>query len=233
VFFSNLTCESMTHVFEFRGEMRRGWPAPPSGFVRKERQIAFLTRGLEGFSGPGMRLNWKLFQALTWFNEPVHASTLRNPHVSYSMLWIALETLVSGYNSPLIGGFLPKRALKKARQFIKKWALDQGYSTTQAQTLERSVSRANDAPVTERIVAFLEETGVKASREEVRELSQIRNQMQHSGLFYEGNLLSSYERLRNLLAETIVTLMGLDANEFLSRNRQGFPMPHVAAFESS
>ncbi len=226
VFFSNATCESESHVFVCDDEASHGLPIPPAIRVRPERQIPFLDRGMESLLSEDFRTNSRLFEALVWFNEPM-ASPSALPAVGYTMLWIALDTLMSAHGEEDEGLSFSRAERKGLEEELKRLALRKSYGEAKTDALLRAMSKVNERPVSERIARFNQRYSLGLTAEDIKSLARARHNIQHADRFdYHWQLRENYARLQRVVEEAVLRILNLEPEEYLVKESKRLSFPY-------
>lgn len=214
VFFDNLKCEDEDRVFLPERQTRIGLPFAGEERISPDRVPSFLERTLPKFSNRQFREKTRVFEAISWLNETI-LSAGAIEELRFTMLWLALDTLVSASlaDSPR-GKLLSKGEMKSFRRNVTQWS-SKHLSKAKAEKLLANLSRLNEGTASEKIIRFLRGHNISFDKKSIARIVKTRNIIHHIPWKARDSLVPVHARLEKLVETSIFSVLEVDPVQYL------------------
>ncbi len=216
VFFRNLSVEDEERVFRFEGWGRVGPPLKRPTRVLADKIPEFASKALTLVPSYSFQEQTHVTDAMAWVNETILAS-LANEELQFTMLWLALESLVlANASDGVLDGLLTQEQETKLRKIVLHWAKKERLDDIKRSQLGSRIGNLNRAPIADRILEFTKTQGIPLAREELGTIVDARNIIHHEPWTASYALSRVSENLERLVSRSICAVLGLDWKAYLN-----------------
>jgi hypothetical protein len=229
IFFRNLRVEGEDYIYQFKGEGRIGLPINGSFRIRDDMLVQFLDEGINKLQSPEFLRKTHAFEAIALANEQI-ISSMASDELKFIMLWQGLEAFTSiAELAPEGKNLLSDDEFDSFQIAIQKWARNQNLSKDKSLRLKerskRMCKRIERLGQFEKIIIFLKMNNIEIDEEEIGKLIKTRNNLSHDPWKPTPYLTKRLEYLDKLIGKSILSVLGLKPEEYLSdyAKIEGYP----------
>jgi len=220
VFFNNIRIEDKDHVFICEWNRLVGLPTQEPPRIRPERTLDFLNEGINKITKSGIYFGSpRLIESLYWINQII-ISPFVIDEFKFTMLWLALETLVTADEEcSKETVLLSRNDFKSLKTSVGDWAKTNRIKEETTRILMNRLNCVNRLPTSERIIFFCNAHNIKINESTIAAINTARNVIQHVPWKTPRDLRSQYLQLQLLIENCICGVIGLNPEDYLVPDR--------------